>query len=313
MQRIARLLVAAFVTTLVCSLALAFGGVALAAPAAPQSAHQAHPILLHSQNWLKQHPSRRVGPYVQGSGDLSWHGGPVQHSPVTYAIYWGSSWKNSSGSLNATGQVVQKYFSDMGGTRFENILTQYYDGSGHINNTHNFAGAAIDSSSPPYDYSCGGKTIEDSSIQNEVNNVINALGWPRNSTNAVYYVFTPNGYYVNDGYGDCSEQVFCAYHNWSGYNLAYAAMAYPFSSGCQVPSSPNGNVAGDSLANVTSHEQFEAITDPRLNAWYDSAGYEIGDKCAWDFSKGYTYLNNGGVFELQTEYSNASHSCVNSY
>src|SRR5581483_7547022 len=49
--------------------------------------------------------------------------------------------------------------------------------------------------------------------------------------------------------------------------------------------------------------------------WYDSAGYEIGDKCAWDFpsGNGTTTLNNSGVFEMQLEYSNASKSCVNTY
>ena len=251
---------------------------------------------------------------AQGSGDLLYNGGPVQHSPNSYLIFWGAGWTNSSGYLTSTGAVPYNYTNDLSGTSFENILTQYYDYSGSINNTHVLAGAAADSSTPPTDSSCGGPTIEDTSIQNEASSVVSQMGWTLNSDSLVF-VFTPNGDYVNDGSGACSEQVFCAYHNWSSaYGLAYAAMAYPFGSGCQVPSSPNGDLAGDSLANVTSHEQFEAITDPQPSSgWVDSSGYEIGDKCAWDFSAGYTYLNNGGAFELQTEYSNASSSCVNSY
>jgi hypothetical protein len=106
----------------------------------------------------------------------------------------------------------------------------------------------------------------------------------------------------------------CAYHNWSSsQGVTYGAMPYP-GSGCQVSTSPNGSVSGDSEVNLTSHEQFEAVTDPQAgNGWIDAAAYEIGDKCAWDFSKGTTALNNGGVFEVQTEYSNATSSCVNSY
>jgi hypothetical protein len=90
-------------------------------------------------------------------------------------------------------------------------------------------------------------------------------------------------------------------------------MPYP-GSGCTVSTSPNGKVAGDREANLTSHEESETITDPQPSSgWVDTSGYEIGDKCAWDFSHGTTTRNNGGVFEIQTEYSNASSSCVNSY
>ncbi|HET9184067.1 MAG TPA: hypothetical protein VFP59_18210 [Candidatus Angelobacter sp.] len=39
----------------------------------------------------------------------------------------------------------------------------------------------------------------------------------------------------------------------------------------------------DGLINVLSHEQFEAITDPDLNAWFDSNGEEDSDKCNFNF------------------------------
>jgi hypothetical protein len=31
------------------------------------------------------------------------------------------------------------------------------------------------------------------------------------------------------------------------------------------------------------HEASEAVTDPDLNAWYDSSGNESADQCAWKF------------------------------
>ena len=48
------------------------------------------------------------------------------------------------------------------------------------------------------------------------------------------------------------------------------------------------------------HELEEAVTDPDLNAWYDSAGYEADDKCAWHN----LYQINNGSFWVQPEYSN---------
>ena len=74
----------------------------------------------------------------------------------------------------------------------------------------------------------------------------------------------------------------------------------------------NGDVAADSGLNVTSHENIEAITDPEGNAWYDSSGQEIGDKCAWNFGSTlgggsgseYNEQISSGNYWLQQEWSN---------
>ena len=46
---------------------------------------------------------------------------------------------------------------------------------------------------------------------------------------------------------------------------------------------PNGDFGVDSMISVLAHELAETGSDPLLNAWYDSAGNENGDKCAWNF------------------------------
>lgn len=258
-------------------------------------------------------------PTVCGSGNLKYHGGIVQHHPISYLIFWGPSWDNN-GQLTGDAQVVVSYFTDIGGNAFENILTQYYDTQGHIKDKQTFGGDFLDIGTPPTDNSCGGPTVENASIQNEVNYAISVKGWKK-STDATFFVYTPNGDYVNDPRQlRCSNGSYCAYHRWSSADgFAYGAMVYPYdNSGCQVPYWPNSNKYGDSLASISSHEQFESITDVKGDAWFDDAGYEIGDKCLGVWPKGpqgnsYTYLDNGGVFELQEEYSNASSSCVNSY
>ena len=277
-----------------------------------------HPVVAFpsKSEWAKlqkTHKADGLFPAVQGSGNLTYGGGPVEHNPASYLIFWGSSW---TGADSGTASIIQSYFNDYSGTTFENVLSQYYDTNGNIYNSHTLGGVYFDSSTPPTDSTCTtSTTIQDISVQNEVSSAIAAKGWPTDANNAVYYVYMPNGYTLNDGSGNCSASapggLYCAYHSENGW-FAYGAMPYP-GNGCTVSTSPNGNAAADSEVNLTSHEQAEAITDPYPGyGWVDSAGYEIGDKCAWDFSAGTTSLNNGGVFELQTEYSDATSLCVNS-
>ena len=60
------------------------------------------------------------------------------------------------------------------------------------------------------------------------------------------------------------------------------------------------------MASLTAHEFMEGITDCYAPAWKDSEGEEIGDKCTQDIR---CYSMSTGKFQLQTEYSNATHSC----
>ncbi len=288
------------------------------------TSHHSAPSKQHWRSHIVRFPTRQQWRMSQhrlaagapaGSGDLAYNGGSVQHTPVSYVIFWGASWDAGAGTLTPDAQIVMNYFNSVGATPFENILSQYYDNTGNVLNTHTVGGVWLDTSTPPTDTSCGGATVQDSSIQNEVSSAIAANAWPTDGANAVYYVYTPTGTLVNDGTGACSESTFCAYHNFSATTgVAYGAMAYPDQlNGCGVPSYPNGNAYGDSLVSLTSHEQFEAVTDPSPGSgWVDAAGYEIGDKCAWNFPPSYTVLG-ASSFEVQYEYSNATSSCVNSY
>ncbi len=274
-------------------------------------------------------------PQVLGSGDLVYGGGHVLRNPVSYVIFWGAAWGNG-GANAADAQVILNYFNDVGTTNFEHLLTQYSDTTGAIANTHTLGGTFFDSSAPPTDTTCNAKpTIQNQSILDEIGHALSVKGWPTDTTNATYYVYTPSGDYVNAG-GACSDLPgsFCAYHSAAINNLnqiiAYAALPYPISMNvCGVTNFPNGRPVGDSEVNFTSHEQFEAITDPLpcgtptecsaagfpgQGGWIDTSDFEIGDKCAWIFpstNNGTTPLNNGGTFEMQLEYSNATSSCVN--
>ena len=51
------------------------------------------------------------------------------------------------------------------------------------------------------------------------------------------------------------------------------------------------------MASIIAHELEEATTDPDLNAWYDTRGYENADKCAWTFGAVST-LGNGAQYNM---------------
>ena len=133
-----------------------------------------------------------------------------------------------------------------------------------------------------------------------------------NSHSRIYHVFLNKGtetcYDSKDCYSPTRPAVFtfCAYHashNFSDVGLVrFTVEPYQNVTGCQV-----NNSLTDSTDNVLSHEIFETITDPDGTAWYDSAGEEIGDKCAWT-TVGRVLLNKN-YYNIQKEWSNKSGAC----
>jgi hypothetical protein len=90
--------------------------------------------------------------------------------------------------------------------------------------------------------------------------------------------------------------------------VVYQAQPYQDVPGCQVTNGPNGSHI-DSRDNALSHEIFETITDPDLNAWWrNSDQSEIGDICAWNLAN--PILLNCASYAIQKEYSNEDHQCV---
>jgi hypothetical protein len=141
----------------------------------------------------------------------------------------------------------------------------------------------------------------------------------------VYHVFVPPGTDVCTSPTSCyspdnpSTFRFCAYHGAVTFSdighVIYSVEPYQNVPGCALSGAlPNG-VVTDSTASVLSHELFELITDPDLNAWWnrvdlDLRGAEIGDICQRAIFSYDTPLLHGRPYEIQPEYSNAAHACV---
>jgi hypothetical protein len=267
-----------------------------------------------------------IGKQVQGSGDLQYHGGPVMTTNKAYAIYWVPGGYSIASGYDTT---INQFFSDVGhdsgmGTNVYAVETQY----SNIQYSSSFGGSYTDTSAfpasgcPIYEGDIT-ECLTDAQIQAEVDHAISVNGWTKNGTN-MFFVFTPaavGSCFDAAGQQGCSYTAYCAYHGTTNSGAIYANQPYAAHAGCDEGQYPNGSsTQADPTINVVSHEHNEAITDPQLNAWYDAAGYEIGDKCAWDFgplqgSNGseYNQVINGHHYFLQREYSNNGHQCDQTY
>jgi hypothetical protein len=252
-----------------------------------------------------------------GTTLLNDNGGPVMLGQThVYYIYYG----NWSTDPNAAG-ILANFANNLNGSGYYNILTQYYQGSApnqsFVANSVSLAKAVTST------YTAANPTnLSDSDIQNIVSWAISHDGLPTDA-NGMYFVLTAVG--VGESSGFLTQ--YCGWHTAAVINNTW--IKYSFvgdagnSSGCSVQfgSSPNGDPPVDAMISVIAHELSETVTDPLLNAWYDSSGYEIGDKCAWNFGSTYAAPNGSTAniklgaynFLVQQEFSNASDSCVMTY
>ena len=216
----------------------------------------------------KSRPSRGGS----SSNGISYHGGPVLYSGVNVYLIWYGNW---SGDTATT--ILPKLISGLSGSPYYNINTTYYDGlNRHVPNSVTLAKQATDAGSQ------GTSNLSDSAINAIVARAISTNGWP-SDPNGLYMVLTaPN--VTKTGF----LTQYCGWHTNAtigGADIKYAFIGDPGSQyACSMftgTASPNSNPGADAMASIMAHELEETATDPDLNAWWDSRGYENADKCAW--------------------------------
>jgi hypothetical protein len=213
---------------------------------------------------------------------------------------------------------------------------------------------------PPIPGGTQAAPVYQTDIQAEVQRAMSVNHWPSGLNNQ-YYVYT--GYGVSDCFAPpgqasavptCSvagpNPGYCAYHgdfqDGNGNYVLYADMAdgafaanpssinlcYTSPIGVNDPThTVNGKQITDPIADaevsITSHEQYETVTDAQVGtaqqyapplAWYEKVGGEIGDKCAYIYGNVATDGSNvnlhGDHYIVQEEYSNWNNGCaVTSY
>lgn len=220
------------------------------------------------------------------SPNLIYHGGPVMTSQTeVFPIFWGTSWPSYVGDKISG---INGFYSNVGATSYLGTNSEYND------STNKFVSTAVHENTVKIDGSAAvSRAPQTSDILAEV-----ARMYPNPTPNAYYpvYIDQPRGH---AGY--------CAWHSSGTINGTTVQFGFFFKldgdAGCD-PDSPTSQSEGlAALGNVSGHELSEMLTDPQLNAWYDSKGAENSDKCAWTFGSKLVSLNRSS-WKIQGNWSN---------
>jgi len=223
------------------------------------------------------------------------HGGPTITSAKVVFLFWGPSFC-SGGADAGYAATLQAYRNQFGTTGEYNTITQY---SGiALANLGTGTADGFDCSTPP-------TNVTDATVRSHVTAYLSTHTF-NNST--IYEVVTPSTSYSSSG-GSTScggpALAYCAYHghySTGGHDAKYSIQPWPGCSGCKV--SGWSNVQNQE--HFVCHETREAVTDPDLNAWFDSSGAEADDKCAWTPTP---FIGTGG-YAYQYEWSNIGSHCI---
>jgi hypothetical protein len=249
------------------------------------------------------HAAGRASRRTTSANGIGYHGGPLILGTTNVYYIWYGNW-----SGNTATTILSNLANGIGGSPYYNINTTYHDG------TNTAVSNSVALRGQVYDNYSQGTALSDQAIQSVVASAISSGGLPKDS-NGVYFVLTSAD--VNETSGFCTQ--YCGWHAHGailGADIKFSFVGNPdrCPSACSAQTtSPNGNAGADGMVSIVTHELEEAVTDPDLNAWYDSRGMENADKCAWRFGTTYTTGNgakanvtlNGVDFLIQQNWVNA--------
>jgi hypothetical protein len=275
--------------------------------------------------------------------NLVYNGGPVQHTPKVYVVFWGSSWASNAGE-QAAEQYLLSFYTGLGPSSetWSTVTSQYGDGSGHpAFGSSVLAGSVNDTTTPQNPLTIDELAAEATSAQSHFGIT--------DTSNAQIVIATESGTCYADQSniglglfaGSCGNvqipsqngpPLYCAYHssnattsNLSGPFLPFVVLPYQPDAQDECGQdfvNPFGTFDGFSI--VGGHEYAETITDPDQNllstlAWVDLSdsvsGGEVADKCAWGgqpFGRTFPYGNitlSTGTFAMQSLWSNSAGGC----
>jgi hypothetical protein len=275
--------------------ALAVGALAIPQALAGTTRNADH-MVPTGKGWGKARPTSS-STVIKGYG-INYHGGPVMLGNVTVYFIWYGNWNASGSDSSTTVTLLSDLFASsggIGGSGYENINTTYYNSSNqHVSGNVSLASSTTDNYSQ-------GSSLTDSKVQAIVASAISSGRLPKDG-NGLYFVLTSSD--VNETSGFCTQ--YCGWHTHgsiAGSDIKYSFVGNPdrCPSACEMQTvSPNGDSGADGMASIMAHESEEAISDPDLNAWYDTRGEENADKCAWQFGAlpaGSPAIGNGAYNE----------------
>ena len=271
------------------SLALLGISLLVAITASAQDAQKNHEPPMLGIHWAKGFAHGGGG----SSPDMTSHGGTIMTNAATAAIFWGPGWSSPGDKITG----MDTWYEGFGGSNYAGTSNEYTGTNGQVTSSVSYGGHFVDTTR-----ASGGNST--SAILAEVCKMI-----PNPQTNGYYAVYTdlPR----KGGY--------CAYHSWGacgGVNVQFAFFwKLDGDAGCDPQAGTTGGHSQGlaAIANVSGHELSEARTDPRGLGWFDSAGAENGDKCAWTFGAPSVTFKNGSIWKIQGEWSNKAYDSGTGY
>jgi serine protease len=241
-----------------------------------------------------------------------------------YLIYWGTQWNSNDPSGEAA--LQQNFFNHVGGSSWNNSVTQYCEGVSKGTIYCNGAGTAATNPTGVlagvwYDNAAAAPSKpSQSQIAAEAAAAAAHFGNTSASSNTTvqYVVNTATGNSMT-GFGT----QWCAWHSSSSTsygNVAYTYMPYITDAGASCGANFNGLGSNAGITIVGGHEFGETESDIYPSTGWTDSGAENGDKCAW-ISSGQgasaSVSLNGTSFPVQSLWSNAFNNgaggCVMSY
>lgn len=211
----------------------------------------------------------------------------------------------------------QQFIADLNTSRFIHVVDQYVGSTAlkryPLSSTFFYSGTSV------------GTFLSASDIVNWVHAAVGLAGGASAAGPGNLYHL-----YLNAGIDTCLDTgdticyapdgaynfLFCGYHSYVTFGdfgtVYFTVEPYQAVDHCYGPTAD----ITSATANVLSHEIFEAITDPNLDAWFgtgypiNNGGEEIGDQCVWVHLYPQKLNLRHQAYVTQNEYSNKYHSCV---
>jgi hypothetical protein len=265
-------------------------------------------------------PGALAAQQTLGLGQLQYHGGAVQTQPTIFLDFWGSAWSTATDAGGYTGTqaevYIEQFLNGMTGSRWFNSQTQYCEAATTLANSMSCPGGAphVGTSSPTVltwnDPSA--VNASDAGVALEADAAASHFGLFQ-QVNATVLVLTPTG----QSYFSSGGSSFCAYHNFTNTAIyAYIPWLPDAGASCALngvngTNDTFGHGHFDGFSIGVGHEVVEAATDPGLNAWFDTSGFETGDKCVglttWPL-RNIAFNNN--FFATQPLWTDAGATCA---
>jgi hypothetical protein len=242
---------------------------------------------------------------VPPASDMNYYGGPAFSNVKVETVMWNSDvLQNTQDNIPVfTAALVDSTYVDQLGeysTKGQQAINGHKSTKQTINRGSYLGQVVLNAKNTS-------KVLLDSDIQTELKHQIRKGVLPAHDDNTLYMIYFPADITILlDGQPSCV--VFGAYH-FATIDTKRARKRNIFYS-----VEPECNSGYDYLTFAASHEFAEAVSDnvptPGVvpdwpQAWNDSTGYEIGDKC----SDGGTLTANTGSWSVTQYYLNSLHGC----